>query len=107
MIRNYFDCPAIQMVVFSYGFHGRRQEVFEGVLADLSDMEYRFVPLLLTCEEDENIRRMNCDNRDPERIRRALEVSRQAFSDVDYPQIDITRLSVQDSVTEILSVANG
>jgi len=104
LIRNYFHCPAIQTVIFSYGFHGRRREIFDGVLQDLAEMEYRFIPLLLTCAEAESVRRMTCDQRDPERIRRALEVSRQAFAGVDYPQIDITELSVEDAASRILSV---
>lgn len=105
LIRNYFHCPAVQTVIFSYGFHGRRKEIFDGVLQDLADMEYRFIPLLLTCAAEENVRRMMCDGRDAARIQRALEVSRQAFAGVEYPQIDITALSVEDAVSSILSVS--
>lgn len=105
LIRNYFHCPAVQTVIFSYGFHGRRKEIFDGVLQDLADMEYRFIPLLLTCAAEENIRRMMYDHRDAERIQRALEISRQAFAGVEYPQIDVTELSVEEAVSRILSVS--
>jgi energy-coupling factor transporter ATP-binding protein EcfA2 len=106
LIRNYFQCPAVQTVIFSYGFHGRRREIFDGVLQDIADMEYNLIPLLLTCSEEENIRRMCCDHRDAERIQRALQVSRQAFAGVGYPQIDITELSIEDAVSRILSALN-
>jgi hypothetical protein len=102
MLRNYLLCPVVETVIFSYGLHGRRREVFDGVLRDLSDIDTIFVPLLLTCEVSENVRRMVADGRDPDRIRRALCYSRSIYADVGYAQIDITRLSVDEAVTMIL-----
>ena len=29
MIRNYLNCEYVDTVLFSYGFHGRRKEVFD------------------------------------------------------------------------------
>lgn len=49
---------------------------------------------------------MKCDGRDDERIKRAVEVSRKAFGDVRYPQIDITNLSVDEAVSCIIKKAN-
>ena len=105
LIRNYLDCPVVRTVIFSYGFHGRRKEVFDGVIEDISDRAYNFIPILLTCDEAENIRRMHCDGRDVERIRRAVEVSRDAYSGVTYPAIDISTLSVDEAVSRILDVS--
>lgn len=102
MIRGYFTCAYIDTVVFSYGFHGRRREVFEAVLKQLEDVGYTFVPVLLCCEKTENMRRMQHDERDPGRIQRALELSRQAFADVEYPQLDITRLTVQETAQKLM-----
>lgn len=104
LIQNYLDCPTVETVIFSYGFHGRRKEVFDGVMDDLSVNTYQFVPFLLTCGEEENIRRMQTDGRDEERIKRAVEVSRKAFNDVTYPQIDITNLTVDETADYILSI---
>jgi regulator of PEP synthase PpsR (kinase-PPPase family) len=59
----------------------------------------------LTCSEEENIRRMNCDGRDAERIRHALEVSRKAYSDIHYPAIDITKFSVEEAAAEIIKLS--
>ena len=44
LIGNFMDCPLVDTVIFTYGFHGRRREVFERVLANLHDRGYRFLP---------------------------------------------------------------
>lgn len=102
LIKNYLDCPAVETVIFSYGFHGRRKEVFERVINNLSEKEYAFCPVLLWCEEEENIRRMRKDNRSPERIRRAIETSRKSFDGVNYPKINITSMTVEETAKAIL-----
>lgn len=104
MIRNYLQCDYVDTVLFSYGFHGRRKEVFDRVLASLDDLDYRFCPVLLLCEEDENIRRMHQDGRDAARIRRAIEQSRKAFADVDYQSLDVTNLTVAETADSILEL---
>jgi len=102
MMRNYFACSYVDTVIFSYGLHGRRREVFDRIMALLADVEYQFLPLLLICSEKENLRRMKTDNRDMARIHRALEVSRAAFEDLDYPVLDVTELSVEATVENVL-----
>lgn len=106
IIRNYLMCSAVKNVFFTYGFHGRRREVFEMVINSLEDLEYEFCPLLLECEESENIRRMKCDCRDEERIRRGMDISRKAFDDVNYPRLDITFLSAEKSAEIIIEKFN-
>ena len=105
LIGNYLDCPVVDTVIFTYGFHGRRREVFERVLQNLSGKEFRFLPFLLWCDEEENLKRMARDQRDPDRIARALSQSRMAFSDVSYPRIEVSKLSVQESARLILEKA--
>lgn len=104
IIKNYLDCPAVQTVIFSYGFHGRRREVFEGIIKDISNYEYRFIPFRLHCNEDESIRRMNGDGRDVERIKRALQTS-NAYTEIDYTCIDISELSIDEAANYILDEA--
>ncbi len=70
MFLNYLNCPIIQTVIFSYGFHGRRKEVFEHVMNKISGFQYNFIPYLLWCSEEENIKRMDIDNRSAKRIER-------------------------------------
>lgn len=105
MILNYFNCPIVQTVIFSYGFHGRRKEVFGNVISQISVFQYRFIPYLLCCSEDENMRRMIADKRSAERIERAIHESRKAFEDVSYQRIDITGMSVSEAAGRIISEA--
>lgn len=101
LIRNYMNCDYVETVLFSYGFHGRRKEVFDLVLELLQPLEYRFVPILLCCDEDENVRRMHQDARDEERIRRGVERSRTAFDHTDYPRLDVTGLTVEQTAQAV------
>lgn len=103
LLINYLNCPVVNTVVFSYGFHGRRGEVFERIVSETSKMEHNFIPLLLWCSEEENIRRMNVDNRSANRIQRVINESRKAFDDITYPRLDITNMSVSEATKAILA----
>jgi|GEM_PF-3185259 len=39
LLINCMDCTVIETVIFSYGFHGRRREVFEIVMKAVSEYE--------------------------------------------------------------------
>jgi hypothetical protein len=71
----------------------------------VSIRDFNFVPLLLTCSEEENIKRMDMDNRSTERKQRAIEKSRKAFDDIPYPQIDIADFSVSEAAENIIKKA--
>ena len=101
LIENYLDCPSVETVFFSYGFHGRRREIFERVMARLQMRELRFLPLLIWCDEEENVRRMRLDERDEARIARAIAVSRSAYANIDYPRIDVTNLNVSQAAQAV------
>lgn len=105
LIINYMDCTVIETVIFSYGFHGRRREVFEIVMKAVSERDFNFIPFLLACSEEENIKRMDIDNRSTERKQRAIEESRKAFDDIPYPQIDITDFTVSEVAENIIKKA--
>lgn len=102
LLTNYLKCPIVNTVVFSYGFHGRRREVFQRVISEISKTEHNFIPLLLWCSEEENINRMNLDSRSANRIQIALNESRIAFNDVTYPKLDITNMSVSEAAKAII-----
>lgn len=101
LIVNYLKCPIVNTVIFSYGFHGRRREVFQRVLSEISQIEHEFIP----CSEEENINRMNLNNRSPDRIQRTLNESRKAFDNIDYPKLDITNLSISEAAKTIITKA--
>lgn len=105
LLINYLKCTIVNTVVFSYGFHGRRREVFQRILSEISRVEYDFIPFLLWCSEEENINRMKFDNRSDAHIQRTLNESRKALDDVNYPKLDITNLSVPEVVKTIITKA--
>lgn len=105
MILSYFSCPLVKTVIFSYGFHGRRKEVFENVVSKVSEFPYNFIPYLLWCDEEENIRRMKIDGRSEEQVERTINQSRKAFCGIAYKKIDITEMSVNQAAKFIITAA--
>jgi hypothetical protein len=108
MMLNYFNCPSIENVIFPYGFHGRRKQIFENIMAELKQkINFEFFPIILTCSEDENIRRMKQDGRGEERIKRAIKNTREIYNGYDYPGLDVTGLTVGETVDEIIKMLDG
>lgn len=105
LLTNYIDCTVIETVIFSYGFHGKRREVFDIVMKTVSEREFNFIPFLLTCSKEENIKRIDMDNRSPQRKQRAIEESREAFHDIPYSKIDITDFSAVEAAEDIIKKA--
>lgn len=101
LLTNYLSCSYVWYVIFSYGFHGPRQQIFDRVMSDLARFAYEFVPVLLTCDVAENVRRMTQDGRDEARIERALAQSRPVYDGLPYTRIDTTHLTVDDVVDRI------
>ena len=107
LMRNYFDCPQVQNVIFPYGFHGRRKEIYESLICELrKEINFELCPVILYCSEVENINRMLNDNRDEARITRALINTRSIYDEYEYPKIDVTNLSISDTVIEIMKIVN-
>ena len=59
---------------------------------------------MLYCGEEENVRRARADGRDEERIRRGIRNSRAVYENVDYPRIDVTDMTVEETAEEILKI---
>ena len=103
---KYFNLSTINNVIFQYGFHGVRKQIFEAILSvlDENEIEYEFCPILLECDLEENIRRMKNDNRDSDRINRALENTRNIYDDLPYPRINTTLLSPEETANEMKKI---
>lgn len=71
-----------------------------------SPIEFELHPVILECEESENIRRMRNDNRDEKRIERAITHSRFIYDELDYPRINTTDLTVTETMNRILEQVN-
>jgi thymidylate kinase len=103
MLRNYLSCPWLDYVIMSYGFHGARQQIWETVQANLQAIPYTYVPITLTCDAKENIRRMSHDGRDQERIQRAIAV-RGIYEALPYPRIDSTSLTIDQTADRVIKI---
>jgi broad-specificity NMP kinase len=103
MLRGYLACTWLEYVIFSYGFHGPRQKIWESVQANLKDIPYILAPITIRCEPETLIGRMLQDGRDPERIQRALE-AHDLYEHLPYPRIDTTRLTVEETVERVLEI---
>ncbi len=106
MLRSYLECPWLDYVIFAYGFHGPRQRIWDTVYRGLQAIPHRFVPITLTCSEQENVARMKRDGRDQARIQRAL-AARSLYDVLGYPRIDITHLTIDQTVERILGIVQG
>jgi len=103
MLRGYLTCTWLDAVIFSYGFHGPRQQIWDTVLGNLQDITYAFVPVTLICEEATHVLRMTRDGRDPGRIERAL-ATRPLYEALPYPRIDTTHLTVDEIAGQVMAL---
>ncbi len=103
MLRSYLECSTLEYVIFNYGFHGPRKQIFDNVLRNLNDISYRLIPITITCSYEENRIRMMLDGRDEERIRRALD-ARSIYDNLNNPIIDTTCLSVEETASRVLEI---
>lgn len=106
LIRNYLLCDDIDHVIFPYGFHGERKDIFDSVIKKLHNeqIEFELCAVILTCECEENINRMKADGRDEERIKRAIQNTRSIYDAYDYPKIDTTDLTIAEAADQILQL---
>ncbi|HWT73349.1 MAG TPA: hypothetical protein VN258_01300 [Mobilitalea sp.] len=72
MLTKYLESSLYKSIIWAYGFHGHRKASFIEIMIKLRELniEFDFIPIILTCDLDENIKRMKCDNRDEARIDR-------------------------------------
>jgi hypothetical protein len=103
MLTKYLECPLYNSIIWSYGFHGHRKANFNAIMMELRklNVDFIFIPIILTCDLDENIKRMKNDNRDDARIERAIKDSRSIYNNCPFPSINSTNLTIKDAVSEI------
>ncbi len=103
LLKNYFLCEDIETVIFPYGFHGERKQIFEQVTERLRENKISFevCPIILKCDKEENIRRAVKDGRNRERIERGMKNTFHFYDEYTYPHIDTTDLQ-PEQVAEII-----
>ncbi|MHB1153300.1 MAG: AAA family ATPase [Eubacteriales bacterium] len=105
LMKNYFAASFIQYIIFPYGFHGHREKLFDDMIHELrKSMNFEICTILLVCDESENIHRMKADNRDADRIRRAVENTRSIYDKLDFPRIDVTNLTPEQAAIKIIEM---
>ena len=106
MLINYLKCSTTENVIFLYGFHGPRKQIFDNIMIRLSNtgIPFAFIPIILECELEENIRRAQNDERSEYRIKYGIENSRDIYNQYDYPRLDITYLTVDEAVEKLINM---
>ena len=105
LLRNYLTCEEIDIVVFTYGWHGERREIYEKVINKLkkTGIEFEENIVILKCSLDENVRRAMEDGRDMVRIKRGIEKTFSFYDKYDYPCIDTTKMEPSKVAEQIMS----
>ena len=103
LLRNYLTCDNIQSIIFTYGWHGPRKEIYDNVIARLrqGNIDFNEVIIILKCSKDENVIRSIKDGRDETRINRGIEMTFSFYDDYDYPFIDTTNMTPSQVAKEI------
>ena len=106
LFRNYLLCDDIETVIFPYGFHGERKEIYDEVIHRLREEAISFEEhiVILKCEYEENKRRSIKDNRGSERVERGMRNTFYFYDDFEYPEIDTTSLSPEQVAKKILEM---
>ncbi len=106
-IHNYIQCEDIDYVIFTYGFHGDRKDIFDEVVQRLQKEKANFelIIVVLKCALSENIRRMRLDGREGERIKRGVENTFRFYDQFDYPAIDTTKMAIEEVAGRIAEIA--
>lgn len=111
LIRNYLQCEDIDYVIFTYGFHGERKAIFDEVLRGLEKENIKFglYIIILRCSFEENVRRMELDGREENRIKRGMDNTFHFYDEYDDPIIDTTELKlgqVADSIAKLVDISD-
>lgn len=106
LFKNYLLCDDIEFIVFPYGFHGERKQLFEQVLSRLEQegIVFELCPIILKCCKEENIKRALKDGRNRERIERGIRNTFSFYDEYTYPSIDITYLEPNEVAEKIVNI---
>lgn len=109
LLRNYLICSDINTVIFTYGWHGERKNIYENVVEKLRKdcIEFKETIIILKCSEAENIRRVIRDGRDEMRIKRGIEKTFSFYDEYDYPYIDTTDMTPTEAAQKIDGMINS
>ena len=109
LFRNYLLCTEIEIIVFPYGFHGERKEIFDTVMKRLINdgITFEMITIVLKCSLEENMKRATADGRDKERIERGIKNTFNFYDEYNEPSIDTTNLSPEEVVNKIQTIMDS
>lgn len=109
LFKNYLLCVDIEMIVFPYGFHGERKEIFDTVIRRLIDdgITFEVITIVLKCSLDENIKRAIANGRDKKRVEHGIKNTFHFYDAFNGPSIDTTDLSPQKVVDQIQTIMDS
>lgn len=109
LLRNYLSCKDIDIVVFTYSWHGERKEIYERVIEKLKNdrIEFKETIIILKCSKAENRKRAIKDGRSEERVKRGIEMTFSFYDNFEYPFIDTTHMTSLEVAQEIIHLING
>lgn len=108
LFKNYLVCEDIEYIIFPYGFHGERKQIFEQVINKLREDSILFeaCPIILKCCKEENIKRAIKDGRDMQRIERGIKNTFAFYEEYTYPNLDSTYLQPNQVAEKIIEILN-
>lgn len=106
LLHNYLMCEDVDVVVFTYSWHGGRKEIYDNIIARLrkEEIEFEEMIVVLKCSKEENVRRAISDNRDNERIERGMENTFNFYDKYTYPCIDTTGMRPDEVAEKIMEL---
>ncbi|MCH5184201.1 MAG: hypothetical protein J1E00_08505 [Oscillospiraceae bacterium] len=109
LFKNYLLCVDIETIVFPYGFHGERKEIFDTVIRRLIDngITFEMITIVLKCSLEENIKRAVANGRDKERVERGIKNTFRFYDGFNEISIDTTNLSPKQVVNQIQTITDS
>lgn len=108
LFKNYLLCEEIDQIVFPYGFHGERKEIFDTAVSKLREdgIVFQIVTIVLKCDLQENRKRCERDGRDEERTERGIKNTFHFYDNYEYPYIITTKLCPEEVAERIAEIAD-
>ncbi|WP_379159520.1 AAA family ATPase [Paenibacillus sp. sgz5001063] len=104
MLRNFIINSNFEYVIFSWVLH--REEILNGLLERMSDLEFELVKVSLICSEEVLRQRMEMDHRTQEQI--TLSINRlRLYENMDTAKIDTTEATIKALIDRIKGIINN
>lgn len=100
ILKNYLQNSHFENIIFSWVIH--EEKIFDLILDDLQDFEFKLFKITLICREDKLLERMNKDNRDMENIQNSIKRT-NLFNNLNTFKIDTSESTPEEVAEKILT----